>query len=46
MTYCPESNSHIKSEVKVQLNLTKYAIKSDIKNKQMLIKQNFLNRLI
>ena len=40
MSYYPEPESNIKSKVKVELDLSNYARKSDIKKQLVLIHQN------
>ena len=42
MSYFPEPCTHSKSKVKVELNLSHYAAKSDLKMQQALGHQNFI----
>ena len=42
MSYFPEPCTHSKSKVKVELNLSNYAAKSDLKMQQALVHQNFI----
>ena len=38
MSYIPEPYTHIKNKIKVDLDLSNYAIKSDLKGKRWYIK--------
>ena len=46
MSYFLEPQRHSKSETKVDLDLSKYATKPDLKTQQVLIFKNFRKRLI
>ena len=46
ISYFPESFSHAINKTKVELDLDNYAIKSNLKTKQVLIFQTLLKRLI
>ena len=45
MSYFPEPYTRSKNKIKVQLDLSNNAAKSDLKIKQVLIYQNLLKRL-
>ena len=47
MSYFPEPHTHSKNKIEVELHLSNYATKSDLKKmQQMLIHQNLLKRLM
>ena len=46
MSYFLEPQRHSKSETKVDLDLSKYATKPDLKTQQVLIFKNLRKRLI
>ena len=46
MSYYPQPNSPSKSKIKVELYLSSYAKKSDVKKQQVVKHQNLLKTLI
>ena len=46
MSFFQEPHTHSKNKIEVELDLSNYPIKSDLKTRQMLINQILLEKLI
>ena len=46
MSYKPEPDSYGRKQIKIELNLFNYGVKSETKKQQVLLYQNLLDSLI